>query len=233
MFYDHIAQFYKDQFVLKKGERAKLVRDFETDEKGRQVYDIKPGDKFIADVKCGCFIWSYLVMTTKETFEVYPGQDFYGMIILEDHHTQGVTPYVLYACGDKIVIWDDDDEPFIMLGDGAALIDDASTCSNYDTHRRLKDTDAYQYWYKAFGVNYYNSFAKQGLSVDEIYHLREADPKLRRWREAVNADRPPKRRGRKTPPEKKILPDSNSYLELIRSKFRDIEYDEETKSLCF
>ena len=53
MFYDHIAQFYKDQFVLKKGERAKLVRDFETDEKGRQVYDIKPGDKFIADVKCG------------------------------------------------------------------------------------------------------------------------------------------------------------------------------------
>lgn len=44
MFYDHIAQFYKDQFDLSEEERAKLVRSFTKDKKGRQIYDIKPGD---------------------------------------------------------------------------------------------------------------------------------------------------------------------------------------------
>lgn len=233
MYFDYIAQFYKDQYDLPEKELAKLERSFETDEKGRQIYDIKPGDKFIANIRCDCYTCTYLVVTTKETFEVYPGEDFFGIIILEDHHTQGVSPYMLYVCGDKIALQDDDDEPFVMLGDNATLIDNPTTCSNFDTYKKLKDTDAYKFWYKAFGVDSYNRFVEAGFSVDEIYHLREADPKLRRWREAINANRPAKRRGRKTPPEKKILPDSNTYLDWIRSKFPYINYDEATKSLCF
>ena len=232
MFYDHIAQFYKDQFDLSEEERAKLVRSFTKDKKGRQIYDIKPGDKFIADIDDGCFTCSYLVMTTEKTFEVFPGQDFFGMVILEDHHTQGVIPYVLYASGDKIAMQDDDDKPWAMLGPCGVLIDDPSICNDYDTWEKLKGTVGFQYWYRAYGVNSFNHLEKAGFTVPQIYEMNKTDPRLRRWEEAMHGHSP-KKPGRKRQYVKKTLPDSVSFIRMIRRKFRDIEYDEETKSLCF
>jgi hypothetical protein len=142
-------QLYRDHFDLTEKQRRCLMRGYEVDDSGRFIVGINPGDKFIVKMNDFC---SYLVLTTTETFEVFPGQEFFGVCLIEEG-PQGFRPYEILMYGSAILLQDDDDEPWAVYDKDGAWIDYPSTFNNFDVMTRLQETAGYKYLYEVKNVD--------------------------------------------------------------------------------
>ncbi|MBP5633829.1 hypothetical protein J6X13_02750 [Candidatus Saccharibacteria bacterium] len=203
------TQLYEDNFDLPVEERRMLMRGSEKDKFDRAIVGIRPGDKFIVKMNDSC---TYLFLTTKETFEVFPKQEFFGVCMIEEREC-GFIPYEIYMYGNAILLQDDDDEPFAVHDKDGAWIDYPSTFNTFDVRQRLKKTAGYKYSYEAQNVDNHK-LKKAPWFICDGYTYRQ--PKLGCY-EYLGA---------------KTI-ELGEFLEDIRKKLhREMKYDENSKCLC-